>query len=785
MFEGLGDLVTATAQGTDKLIQEKLGTEARAGVNEVRSLFGVDDATETLTGASVGIDKASNRLSRLSAAYEAGTITDSHYYANLNSVVKNLRVKYPGYDDQIDTVIQNLTGVDPANSLVSSIRNEAEASRRSQDKEKEALQMFEKQYAPEILKWRPDYFDLPESERPSPHDMMAGANNIRAQDAEVTNTISQLALQDKQGTLDHDALVKGARDVTATVSNQILNAGLNGGSSGKGDAVSVLEKINNWRDTGTVPTPEEQAEMQNMASGLKLQMEQNVISSLGDLWYQLKEPERKDILSSATGRVDSIIDAVNNKDYGLLAANAAYVKATSDESSRKLLDRFPKAKDLSGIKTLLGDAGVSMWLSDPGNMNEVSKMVGLGVLAGAGEPDSETIDESFNRLSHEPGISPEVFQQLLNTGKNFITDPEVQEETKAKTATWMFGENGLSLSQFSKDDQVTVFSNLVSPDVTAKMKEMSGENAKLWTDYTSWVYRNFNSQYKQLADDIKAIPSSATSLLDFSFDEATGQIVASPKTVSPQELGKQNQQRVRTGLAMMSQLHIQMSQEGVLEKFSRLNLALSSVKPVLEADGHTIAEGVSSLLSQLGVDVQSLSPEESNSRKGPDERSQNLLLGVQLASTSEDQDLIDQIGIAEGADYDTFSGGSNQSLTGMTVSEVQDLQKNWSLVSGAVSSAAGKPQIISKTMTWLIDNGILDLNEKFDKEAQDRATLALLHRRGYGRYKAGKMTPEDFLNSVSQEWASIPNSSGVSSYLGIAGNKETKGGKAIAELLGG
>jgi muramidase (phage lysozyme) len=119
----------------------------------------------------------------------------------------------------------------------------------------------------------------------------------------------------------------------------------------------------------------------------------------------------------------------------------------------------------------------------------------------------------------------------------------------------------------------------------------------------------------------------------------------------------------------------------------------------------------------------------------------------------------------------------------MTVGEVRELQNNYGSVDGAISSAAGKYQVIDDTMDWLMANGILDPTEVYDAEAQDRAAMALLRRRGYDRYKAGKMPADRFLGELSKEWASIPGLDGASAYAGDGVNKATPAGRAIADLL--
>jgi hypothetical protein len=96
-----------------------------------------------------------------------------------------------------------------------------------------------------------------------------------------------------------------------------------------------------------------------------------------------------------------------------------------------------------------------------------------------------------------------------------------------------------------------------------------------------------------------------------------------------------------------------------------------------------------------------------------------------------------------------------KALTDMTVREVRDWQRR-AVAAGSYSAAAGKYQIIGKTLDSLIADLKLTGNEKFDPAMQEQMGFALLRRRGWDQFEAGRITAEKFANNLAMEWAALP-----------------------------
>lgn len=96
-----------------------------------------------------------------------------------------------------------------------------------------------------------------------------------------------------------------------------------------------------------------------------------------------------------------------------------------------------------------------------------------------------------------------------------------------------------------------------------------------------------------------------------------------------------------------------------------------------------------------------------------------------------------------------------RALTTMTVREVMDWQQA-NIAAGAASTAAGRFQIISGTLTDVVREMGLTGDEVFDEALQTRMAVHLMKRKGLDDWRAGRMSDEDFANAMATEWAALP-----------------------------
>lgn len=125
------------------------------------------------------------------------------------------------------------------------------------------------------------------------------------------------------------------------------------------------------------------------------------------------------------------------------------------------------------------------------------------------------------------------------------------------------------------------------------------------------------------------------------------------------------------------------------------------------------------------------------------------------------QPILDLIGKYESrGDYDIVYGGIPKAqrpvrLTAMTIAQVIAWQKQV-VAAGAKSSAAGKYQIIRKTLEASVTALRMDTARLYDRATQDELAMHLLRGRGIGGYLDGAISQDAMVLSLAKEWASLP-----------------------------
>lgn len=167
---------------------------------------------------------------------------------------------------------------------------------------------------------------------------------------------------------------------------------------------------------------------------------------------------------------------------------------------------------------------------------------------------------------------------------------------------------------------------------------------------------------------------------------------------------------------------------------------------------------------------------------------------------SHQRSLLDYIyNLESEGNYNAWNDGTqlrpDTPVTEMTVKDVIKWQKeNLKLPEDQQFTAVGAGQIIHKTLAGLVRNGVINLNDLYNQETQDKANSALLEGRGYSDWKSGRISTEKFGNRLSKEWAALPLlentyrkgkllQRGQGYHDGVGSNKALDGANSFQALL--
>lgn len=101
------------------------------------------------------------------------------------------------------------------------------------------------------------------------------------------------------------------------------------------------------------------------------------------------------------------------------------------------------------------------------------------------------------------------------------------------------------------------------------------------------------------------------------------------------------------------------------------------------------------------------------------------------------------------------------------------------------SSAVGRYQIIRATLQGLQAAAKFSNDTLFTPKLQDELAVTLLTGRGFGKWRLGRLSDEDFAHNLSMEWASLPDpdNGGKSHYDGIGPNHAGTTLGAVYDML--
>lgn len=155
-----------------------------------------------------------------------------------------------------------------------------------------------------------------------------------------------------------------------------------------------------------------------------------------------------------------------------------------------------------------------------------------------------------------------------------------------------------------------------------------------------------------------------------------------------------------------------------------------------------------------------------------------------ISPTRKGDELLDFIGKLESSDnYNVIYGHKIKPLTKMTVKEVQRLQKEM-YDNGSASTAIGRYQIKRSTLKETIDKLGINENALFDEKLQDQLARQLLKKRGFEKYKAGKISTDALIKELANEWAALPpDASNKSRYEGTLNNRALTTYQTLKDLL--
>lgn len=812
LFKGVGNVLGDAIGVVDGTIKRKIKEDAFAAIDPIRNEAGADLTPEEAaqiagTGAkgrariaemgnggalfgaatSDGGDVAAptsakelpadaqqelDRVKRMNEAKAAGKLSDSYYNAQLVATTKELRARYPGYREEVDAAVSNITGITPANALRRTLLADMNANAIAKLGAASEQQKWEDKNAALIVQDRPDYF--------TNKAKYAGQADVIRSDVYVRQG-REAYIKSQEAEMGFDTMrAQGTAQMRADL---IARDGISavGNTVGLGDAQSLSTKLASMKGGAN---PQDLADLNTTLEALKAKKAIEIRQALSTpiegrtdgMSYNgiIKDQGKIDgIVNTALSPYTAIQTALQNKAFDQAATIANTVMMTKNQAAKEILDKVPAVKFLAGLSVAGGDQATGVILQGSNLLPSLQKsLVDSKLIETMGSPQGggsvPGISKQIEDIAKGSGgpVNGATLKTLVE-GNMKIINSKMPDGVSEAGVRNLFDQN--FFASINQPERMKVWTMMGSPAMSARIAELSAKDPSLMAQYASWQKYAFQATFAQDIGNAKDGVSDPRFTPRYDADHQ--QIVMDPKPGMLRAdrnnlIGDAYVQKVNQALTLISATAKAQGLEPnmvVLDAIKGMGIDLNA-KP----------SPTNGLLQSIGSTLKSMfvgPPAEDGTPGKP-----QIPRGRLSLDGAAEPALRETIGKAEsGGDYNAVFGmGKDKSrdLSAMTVGEVMALQAHH-VAGGSPSSAAGKYQFIRGTLASLVKEGAVDPNDKFTPDVQDNLALALMKRRGLDEYRAGKITKAEFADRLAQEWAGLKNSKGQGHYDGDGLNKAT------------
>ncbi len=833
-LSGLGGLITTAVSGTQQTIKADISEGLREDVDLIRGEeFGVNDATnfqadvgeDIQVATPSGLAKSGQELDRLKQAYSNGRLRESHYWARLNSSVRQMRARYPGHSDFIDQKIASLTGGIPANRVRQELEREATAANSGDTPEKRRLRFIASnaEYLPADWEEREGT-----NKQYTFNQLVAHAGQTQRRKIEQQERERQLDLSDANAKTAKRKIKEALQfKVTDSISDLMGQAtGTLGRQYGELlEQMKEYEQIRKSRPLTEEETRQVRLGLANIKNTISASIESVVNSPIREgthvtYRHKLSGDDIKEATSAANLIVARVEKAMTDGNFGILTDAAVRAKANQESTRAAMLDQYPQLLQVEQIRGSLGDPVVNqMYTTNEkfrGSFEHMLSSIAMTSVASGAKTLNEAVDDAKRETD-----DPAVFRNILNKFSKVLSDKDIKDESISNIAVSVFSSDSLPrgktfTSKFSKGEREDIFLKLTQEGVANRLfYTRNGDGGKPWDTFKGWTRTNSHSLLKTLVEDANSLIINRRfqklgfdkNNFLFTLEEREG---ASDRFFT--DIASGNANPVAGAINLFNEtVDIDLPGESLdigvsstaRNTVNRLNKLTRGLVSVWKAEGKDVEK---ELFNFLGKDNLGIKFDAKPTKPGLElffdgvARGVRRGLGLDLGDLATESDkakpILDVIGQAEAPKgYNQIYGGKEiAGLTEMTIDEVFDVQgemlaaqKTNGVPSTHRSSAIGRYQFISKTLRGLVNKmGVDPAKQQFTEEFQDKLAIELMKEVGYDKYISGKLTAKQFMKKLSTKWAGIPNpDTGKSHYQGVGSNKATIGVEEVMKTLEG
>jgi len=797
LFQDAAQGVQTGTRVTNELIVEDIRKNVTQGVDEIRDIF---------------LSQYKDRVNNLTQAYRSGQIRDSYYWNTLDVEARRIRSRYPGHRREVDTIMQEVAGANPANRLMAELSQESAQRGGTRDREEQRLDHWLKEGTQIGAPSAVHYQRLAsEGRAPTWQQLQAEVAERQAIRAERDNRTQSLSLRRAEGqNVSEESSRNFERDMNVELGLFYNTA--------TGAIPELDRRIQNLLRSPTAANPQMISQLstffQQQIRGPMLQTFDTALNRQiegrpqGESYATLiNDPNRIKALRDAfTSRVDALGQAINDKDWGAVARLNQALKAYGDSNALRLMEDAEHGQTfryMDGMRQVMGPQfyNLSSVLREADRIIPAAREAFFRGQERAFNDGSGVIENLAQdaRLIQDRGRRGQVANARINATMNDLANSQINEESLTRLATTMFGprnQNFFSNPQVPIDNVAQVY-NRITGDIRVhqNMQRIRTTNPDLYENYSRWVVEGFAQVNRRIAQNIQ------TDVVDVA--GSPSHIVFNPMTsqfhhVDPQRKNSETTTAVRQLNQSISGMISFLTAEGRSDDEVRglVSQYLNSL-PVNpnHAPGRTFWGNVRDALHNtaralpVGAEIDVAGPLANWPVYA--EGSRNVVTNPEIYSTNSQyySPLLNLIGRGEsdsiGGYTAIYGRRPDPGLTDMTLTQIMALQEDM-VRNGSPSSAIGRFQFTRDTLRETIS--ALGLNPsavKFTPEVQNQLATRLLSEAGLERYLANPTQglEDRIIHNLAGRWAALQTVSGVGRYDNDGLNRATIKPDEVRKIL--
>ena len=628
LLGALGDTIKAGVDAIDSSIKREASEDVRNKVQAVQdqtiSNYMFAGNPPPADAIPPQINSELDRAAKLQQANRMGVVKDTYYNLQLDQIARELRYKYSGYKDYIDGRIQDMTGIKPASALIKSLRQDVYDTMPAEDKRNETVRQ-------ELIKAGIDIAGIEAKRgapvpRPEMESMLAGENQIKNRTAQIIaahTAKTGIAAEDKQ------VFMAGVNETLS----QDFNAFVKQGMTSKGVTFKEInEMATKFQADPSLFTPKMQEELNLSIGELRNQWLARLSNRLhndsgGVSLVNAGRMERKDIedtIKTYTERFDAHYSPLLNKDWGAFNSNTRKIETVLADGQQRLLnDEHSRAFNIankaygpqvaSQMLTLRDSPSIS-GLADAANRTAREMMLADALTSRT--PSLANADSKIRNIKEygNASLNPSsVTQAVTDDVVRLVLDKNTDPVARSKAATFLFApenvgwigriavkdSSGNLKPEESKAKQMEIFQKLTTQDMTNQVKAIGSREPRILDGYVSFALNTGLTVNKTTIDSVKSGFIDRVRYAKIDFNPNTGEFSASQfnpvgelayKAAPPSNTQRTGDLQEATLLA------------------EQMNVVTRQLTPIIKLQTNDLANGIRSLYSRAGLNIDALSP---------------------------------------------------------------------------------------------------------------------------------------------------------------------------------